>query len=130
MAVKNSKPVIVDIDEVSQIQVGILLTGGLNPGPHVGLEVRETYIAFIFLDVTRRLRREGFVTASVQTTALWSVGSPARCRSRTAVLGAHHNPVQDMAALMGGYLDELSEVVPGSLNIVLRRLTCPSEQSS
>ena len=43
VAVKNSKPVIVDIDEVSQIQVGILLTGGLNPGPHVGLEVGETY---------------------------------------------------------------------------------------
>ena len=44
MAVKNSmKPIIVDIDEASQIQVRTLLTGGPNPGPHVGLEVGETY---------------------------------------------------------------------------------------
>ena len=44
MAVKNStKPVIVDIDEASEIQVRTLLTGGLNPGTHVGLEVGETY---------------------------------------------------------------------------------------
>ena len=46
----------------------------------------------LFLDVTRHSRGEGFVTASVQMTA---------------VLGAHHNPVQDMA----GYVDELSQVV-------------------
>ena len=44
MAVKNStKPVIVDIDEVSQIQIITLLSGNFNPGPHVGLEVGETY---------------------------------------------------------------------------------------
>ena len=44
VAVKNStKPVIVDIDEVSQIQIITLLSGNFNPGPHVGLEVGETY---------------------------------------------------------------------------------------
>ena len=43
VAVKNStKPVIADIEEASQIEVRTLLTGGLNPGPHVRLEVGET----------------------------------------------------------------------------------------
>ena len=42
VAVKNStKSVIIDMDEASQIQVRTLLTGGLNSGPHVGLEVGE-----------------------------------------------------------------------------------------
>ena len=58
-------------------------------------------MALMFLDVTRRRRGEGFVTASRN-----------RCvEAETDVLGAHHNPVQDMAALMGGYVDELSQVV-------------------
>ena len=44
VAVKNStKPVIVDIDEASQIQITTLLSGDFHPGPHVGLEVGETY---------------------------------------------------------------------------------------
>ena len=60
MAVKNlTKP------KAFQIEVRTLLTGSLNPGPHVGLEVGETY-------VTRHMCGEGFITASVKMTALWS----------------------------------------------------------
>ena len=61
----------------------------------------------MFLEVTRRLRGEGFATASVQTTALWSDRSG---QSRTP-LKDRHVPVQDMAALVGGNVDELSQVV-------------------
>ena len=44
MAVKNlTKPIIVDIDEASHIQVRTLLTEGLNPGLHVGLDVGQAY---------------------------------------------------------------------------------------
>ena len=75
-------------------------------------------MALMFLDVTRRRRGEGFVTASRN-----------RCvEAETDVLGAHHNPVQDMAALMGGYVDELSQVVitqhrPQAAHLSLRTIT-------
>ena len=50
-------------------------------------------------------------------------------KAETAVLGgAHHKPVQDMAALMGGYVDELSQVVIAQHRP--QALTCPLEQSS
>ena len=72
MAVKNStKPTIVDIDEASQIQVRTLLTGGLNSGPHVGLEVGETYglnitvrrVALHHRSASLRLRRASLISS-------------------------------------------------------------------
>ena len=37
------KPIIVDIDEVHEIGVRALLTGGLDQGPHVTLTVGGAY---------------------------------------------------------------------------------------
>ena len=65
----------------------------------------------MFLEVTRRLRLEGFATASVQTTALWFNRYRAishAFKGQTTALGVDHNPVQDIAALMGGNIGELS----------------------
>ena len=68
----------------------------------------------MFLEVTRRLRGEGYATASVQTTASWSERSGQSrtpSKGQTSALGVHYNPVQDMAALVGGNVDELSQIV-------------------
>ena len=54
-----------------------------------------------------------------QLCGLTDLGILRAVKAETAVLGAHHNPVQDMAALMGGYVDELSQVV-----ITIRHCGC------
>ena len=72
MAVKKTtKSIVIDIDEVHEIRVRALMTGGLDQGPHITLKVGGAYSLNV-PEVTRRLRWEGFATAGVQTTALWS----------------------------------------------------------
>ena len=44
VAVKETtKSIVIDIDEVHEIRVRALLTGGLDQGPHITLKIEEAY---------------------------------------------------------------------------------------
>ena len=44
MAVKETtKFIVIDIDEVHEIRVRALMTGGLDQGPHITLKIEEAY---------------------------------------------------------------------------------------